>query len=102
MIHNIAYYFRKKINGPCITSDGTVWSSSICTKDSTFDSKGDKDWREWRDIAGSKRKKNEGWLVYHNSKNISYFSKRNVTLKKLLTFKKGNKWQSLLEGCVRK
>ena len=99
---NIAYYFRKKINGPCITSDGTVWSSSICTKDSTFDSKGDKDWREWRDIAGSKRKKNEGWLVYHNSKNISYFSKRNVTLKKLLTFKKGNKWQSLLEGCVRK
>lgn len=97
---NIAYYFRKKINGPCIASDGTVYSGPDCTKDSTFDSVGEKEWRDWRDDAGSKRKKNEGWLVYHNSKNISYFSKREVTLKMLLTFRKGKKTQLLAEQVV--
>ena len=83
---NIAYYFRKKINGPCIASDGTVWSGPDCTNESDFDSIGDKYWRDWRDEAQSSRKKNDGWLMYENSKVISYFSKRKVKLKKLLTF----------------
>lgn len=83
---NIAYYFRKKINGPCIASDGTVWSGPDCTNESDFDSRGDKYWRDWRDEAQSSRKKNDGWLMYENSKVISYFSKRKVKLKKLLTF----------------
>lgn len=83
---NVAYYFRKKISGPCIASDGTVWSELDCTNDSNFDSRGDKYWRDWRDEAQSSRKKNDGWLMYENSKVISYLSKRKVKLKKLLTF----------------
>ncbi len=83
---NIAYYFRKKINGPCIASDGTVWSGPDCTNESDFDSRGDKYWRDWRDEAQSSRKKNDGWLMYENSKVISYFSKRKAKLKQLLTF----------------
>ena len=79
----------RKINGPCIASDGTVYSFSDvpCTNKSTFTSKGDKEWRSWRNATGSKRKKNEGWLMYHKRKDISYLLNRKVTLKILLSFK---------------
>ena len=38
--------------------------------------------------------------MYHNSKDISYFSKRKATLKMLLTFKRGKEMQSLANQII--
>lgn len=74
---NISYEFRKKINGPVIASDGTVvyYGAEL-----PVISRVDKHWNLWKNRAKSKRKKNEGWIMYDNLSVISYSGLKSMTI----------------------
>lgn len=86
IFNNISYWFRKKIKGSVVASDGTVYSycSLPATETSLFTSSADSEWKYWRNLAKSKRKKNEGWVQYENAWLMSYFLKKKMTIKDMI------------------
>jgi hypothetical protein len=81
---NIAYAFRKKVEGPVIASDGTVtsYSSIPATETSPFFSIADSEWRSWRKKkkGKKKRKNNAGWIMYDNLSIMSYSGLKKMTI----------------------
>ncbi len=82
---NIANAFSRKTNGaPVMASDGTVYGRTLFGR---YKSKGDKTFREYSELAGTNRKKNDGWQIYQEvdgKVKVTSAGKKNLRVRKMI------------------
>lgn len=90
--NNIAYEFRKRVNGPVIGADGTVRPGVGGYKPiQVYNSDADQDWRDLCIASGrGERKMNWGWMMYPGTARSYRSNQLRLNIEQLCTLHEKN------------